>query len=175
MSAAEIVRRPVPVAGPGVVSVLYVSVKMFGLFYRRISIHSQEVHSPLRGSAAFTMRFPLQGGIPPCNKSLRVTWGGIPPQGEALFGLLLLGGIPPRSQSISIIIAGAVCHPGDRKRREEFPRRFKDVYSPSGPESPWCKMLRRQKEVCSFVLILALKRAGVNYKEVKKRVRLWLW
>ena len=127
------------------------------LDYRRISIRSQDVHLLLRGSGAFTVRCPLQDGIPSCNESLRVTWDGIPPEGEALFRRLLLGGIPPRSQRIPMIIAGVVCHPGDLTRREEFCRHFKDVYSPSGPVSSCCKMLRKQiKKSLFFQKTLAL-------------------
>ena len=70
-SAVDVLRKPVPVAGPGVVSVLYGPVKMFSFFYRRISIRSEEVYSPLRGFGAFTTRCPLQSGIPPYNESLR--------------------------------------------------------------------------------------------------------
>ena len=131
------------------------------LVYKRTSIRSQEVQSPPRSSEALTTRCLLQGGIPPCNESLRVTWGGIPPQGEVLFGRLLLGGILPRRQSVPMIIARVVCHPGDQKRQEEFPRRFKDVYSSSGPEIHCCRMLRKQTR--SFVPYvnkrLTLKRA----------------
>ena len=110
-------------------------------------------------SGAFTTRCPLQGGIPPCNEFLRFTWGGIPPQGEALFGHLLLGDILPRSQSAPMVVARAVCHPGDRKQREEFPRRFKDVHSPSGPENPCCRMLFVKKFVPFVNKRLSVKRA----------------
>ena len=55
----------------------------------------------------------------------------------------------PRVKPSSDVYSWAVCHQGDRKRREEFPRRFKDVHSPSGPESPCCRMLREKKFVFS--------------------------
>ena len=58
-----------------------------------------------------------------------------------------------------MVVARAVCHPGDRKRREEFPRRFKDVHSPSGPESPCCRILFVKKFVPFVNKRLALKRA----------------
>ena len=94
-SAPDVLRKPVPVVGPRVVFVLYGSLKMFDLFKKRTNIRNQEVDSPLRSSGEFTTRCPLQGGIPPCNESLRVTSGDI----------------PLRSQSVPMIIAGAICHP----------------------------------------------------------------
>ena len=125
-SAADVLRKLETVVGPGDVFVLYRSAKMFGLFIKGPATAVRKFNRRLVVPGHSPRGVRYKAVFPPCNESLRVTWGGIPPQGEALFIRLLLGGIPPRSQSVPMIIAWAVCHLGDRKRREEFSRRFKE-------------------------------------------------
>ena len=126
-----LLHRPGPVAGPVVVVALSGS-------------------PPLDLETSTISRYSPRGSIPPCGKSPLIAWGGRPPQGGVFFGRLLLVGIPPRSQSAPMVVARAVCHPGDRKRRGEFPRRFNDVYSPSRPERPCCWNVEKAKKSLFF-------------------------